>query len=41
MAFDATFWATVALVVFLASPLAGYISGAQVPVDGGAVRIAV
>jgi 3-oxoacyl-[acyl-carrier protein] reductase len=30
-----------ALVAFLASPLAGYISGAHIPVDGGAVRIAV
>mgnify|MGYP000028690620 CR=1 FL=1 len=30
-----------ALVAFLASPVAGYISGAHVPVDGGAVRIAV
>jgi 3-oxoacyl-[acyl-carrier protein] reductase len=29
------------LVAFLASPLAGYISGAHIPVDGGAVRIAV
>jgi NAD(P)-dependent dehydrogenase (short-subunit alcohol dehydrogenase family) len=28
-------------VAFLASPLAGYISGAHIPVDGGAVRIAV
>ncbi|MBS0240689.1 MAG: SDR family oxidoreductase [Proteobacteria bacterium] len=30
-----------ALVAFLASPVAGYISGAHIPVDGGAVRIAV
>ena len=30
-----------ALVAFLASPLAGYISGAHIPVDGAAVRIAV
>jgi len=30
-----------ALVAFLASPLAGYISGAHIPVDGGGVRIAV
>ena len=30
-----------ALVAFLASPLAAYISGASIPVDGGAVRIAV
>ena len=30
-----------ALVTFLASPLAGYISGAHIPVDGAAVRIAV
>jgi 3-oxoacyl-[acyl-carrier protein] reductase len=29
------------LVAFLASPLAGYISGTSIPVDGGAVRIAV
>jgi len=29
------------IVAFLASPLAGYISGANIPVDGGAVRIAV
>jgi 3-oxoacyl-[acyl-carrier protein] reductase len=29
------------LVAFLASPLAGYISGAHIPVDGGAVRLAV
>ncbi|MDX2156785.1 MAG: SDR family oxidoreductase [Hyphomicrobiaceae bacterium] len=29
------------LVAFLASPVAGYISGAHIPVDGGAVRIAV
>ncbi len=29
------------LVAFLASPLAGYISGAHVPVDGGAVRIGI
>ena len=29
------------IVAFLASPLAGYISGAHIPVDGGAVRIAV
>jgi len=29
-----------AIVAFLASPLAGYISGAQIPVDGGAVRLA-
>ena len=30
-----------ALVAFLASPLAGYISGAHIPVDGAGVRIAV
>jgi 3-oxoacyl-[acyl-carrier protein] reductase len=30
-----------ALVAFLASPLAAYISGAHIPVDGAAVRIAV
>jgi 3-oxoacyl-[acyl-carrier protein] reductase len=30
-----------ALVAFLASPLAAYISGAHIPVDGGAVRMAV
>jgi len=30
-----------ALVAFLASPVAGYISGAHIPVDGAAVRIAV
>jgi len=30
-----------AIVAFLASPLAGYISGAHIPVDGGAVRLAV
>jgi 3-oxoacyl-[acyl-carrier protein] reductase len=30
-----------AIVAFLASPLAGYISGAHIPVDGGAVRMAV
>ncbi len=30
-----------ALVAFLSSPLAGYISGAHIPVDGAAVRIAV
>jgi 3-oxoacyl-[acyl-carrier protein] reductase len=30
-----------AIVAFLASPLAGYISGANIPVDGGAMRIAV
>lgn len=29
------------LVAFLASPLAGYISGAHIPVDGGGVRMAV
>jgi 3-oxoacyl-[acyl-carrier protein] reductase len=29
------------LVAFLASPLAGYISGAHIPVDGAAVRIGV
>jgi NAD(P)-dependent dehydrogenase (short-subunit alcohol dehydrogenase family) len=29
------------IVAFLASPLAGYISGAHIPVDGGAMRIAV
>ena len=28
------------LVAFLASPLAGYISGAHIPVDGGGVRLA-
>jgi NAD(P)-dependent dehydrogenase (short-subunit alcohol dehydrogenase family) len=28
-------------VAFQASPLAGYVSGAHIPVDGGAVRIAV
>ena len=27
------------LVAFLASPLAGYISGAHIPVDGGAVQV--
>lgn len=30
-----------ALVAFLSSPVAGYISGAHIPVDGAAVRIAV
>ncbi len=30
-----------ALVAFLSSPVAGYISGAHIPVDGGAVRMAV
>jgi len=30
-----------ALVAFLASPLAGYISGTHIPVDGAGVRIAV
>ena len=30
-----------ALAAFLASPLAGYISGAHIPVDGGGVRMAV
>ena len=30
-----------ALVAFLCSPLAGYVSGAHIPVDGAAVRIAV
>ncbi|MEZ5854186.1 MAG: SDR family oxidoreductase [Hyphomicrobiaceae bacterium] len=29
------------LVAFLASPLAGYISGAHIPVDGGAVRMGI
>jgi 3-oxoacyl-[acyl-carrier protein] reductase len=29
------------LVTFLSSPLAGYISGASIPVDGGGVRIAI
>ncbi|MGE0706142.1 MAG: SDR family NAD(P)-dependent oxidoreductase, partial [Vicinamibacterales bacterium] len=29
------------LVAFLASPVAGYISGAHIPVDGASVRIAV
>ena len=29
------------IVAFLASPLAGYISGAHIPVDGGAVRMAI
>jgi 3-oxoacyl-[acyl-carrier protein] reductase len=30
-----------AAVVFLASPLAGYVSGAHIPVDGGGVRMGV
>ena len=29
------------LAAFLASPLAGYISGAHIPVDGGGVRLAI
>lgn len=29
------------VVAFLASPVAGYVSGAHIPIDGGAVRIAV